>query len=89
MNEKRLTAINLTIVFYFISIYLIDLFRIDFVLIDVFREILTIPFLLALIVFVILSINLWVKRKMLKPVTIFSIFLLAVIAIITIGSFFC
>lgn len=88
MNESRLTVINLAIVFYFILIYVIDFFQFDFVLIGVFREILTIPFLLAQLVFVPLGIIFWVKRKRLKPVTIFSIIFLIVCLIITIGSFF-
>ncbi|OQX73286.1 MAG: hypothetical protein B6D61_12665, partial [Bacteroidetes bacterium 4484_249] len=57
LNEKRLTLINFIIVTYFIAIYVLYLYKIDSVLIGVFREILTIPFFIAQIVFLVLGIK--------------------------------
>lgn len=88
LNEKRLTIINLIIVTYFITIYLFYLYKINFVLIGVFREMLTIPFLIGQIVFLIFGINFLIKKRTQQFLTIFSIVLLAICSIITIGSFF-
>ncbi len=88
LSEKRLTIINSIIVVYFISIYLINLYKIEVVFIGVFRELLTIPFLIAQIVFLIFGIHFLVKQKKPQVLTIFSIILLAICSMITIGSFF-
>ena len=48
---------NFTIVSYFVLIWLINFYKIDIVLIGVFRELLTIPFLIAQIVFLVIGIN--------------------------------
>jgi len=88
LNEKRLTLINFIIVTYFIAIYVLYLYKIDSVLIGVFREILTIPFFIAQIVFLVLGIKFLIMEKNRRYLTIISVLILAICAIITIGSFF-
>jgi hypothetical protein len=87
VNNKNLTIINFSIVAYFVLLYVLDFLKIDFVLIGVFREILTIPFLLAQMLFLVLGIMHVVKHKT-HLLTFISIVLLAINAIYTIGSFF-
>ena len=84
MTNRNLTIINFVIVAYFGLIYLLNLYKIDFVLIGVFREMLTIPFLLAQIVFLILGIIHIIKYKT-HFLTIISIIVLAICTIYTIG----
>jgi hypothetical protein len=87
ITNKNLTIINFVIVFYFILIYLINFYKIDFVLVEVLRELLTIPFLLAQIVFLIIGIIFLINNKK-SFITIISLLALAVCMFITIGSFF-
>jgi len=62
-------------------------FKIDFVLIGVVREIFTIPFLLAQLLFLVLGVIYIIKHKT-YLLTFISIILLAINATYTIGSFF-
>ena len=78
---------NFAIVSYFILIWLINFYKIDFVLIGVFRELLTIPFLIAQIVFLVIGIKFIIKNQI-DTLTIISVLSLAICMIITIGSFF-
>ena len=78
---------NFAIVSYFILIWLINFYKIDFVLIGVFRELLTIPFLIAQIVFLVIGIKFIIKNQR-DTLTIISVLSLAICMIITIGSFF-
>jgi hypothetical protein len=87
VNNKNLTIINFSIVAYFVLLYVLDFLKIDFVLIGVFREILTIPFILAQMLFLVLGVIHIVKHKT-YLLTSISIVLLAINAIYTIGSFF-
>jgi len=87
ITDKNLTIVNLTIVSYFILVWFINFYKIDIVLIGVFIEILTIPFLIAQIVFLALGIRHLIKNK-LRLLTTISVLLLAICAFITIGSFF-
>ena len=87
MTNRNLTIINFVIVSYFIIIWLINFYKLDFVLIGVFREILTIPFLIAQVVFLVIGIRYLIKNKR-SFLTIISVLLLAICTIITIGSFF-
>lgn len=61
--SKTLTIINLFIVAYFTTIYTLYLAKIDFVLVGVFRELLTIPFLLAQIVFLVIGVIYYFRYK--------------------------
>ncbi len=88
LSERRLTVINLVIVFYFVSIFIINRYKIDIIMIDVFREILTLPLLIAQIVFLILGSLFLIKNRKSHFLTKLSIILLAICSIITIGSFF-
>ena len=87
LTHKKLTIINFIIVSYFVLLWFVNIYKIDYTLIGVFRELLTIPFLLAQIVFLILGIKFLTKNKI-NYFTIISLLLLAICTIITIGSFF-
>ncbi len=87
-SPKQLTTFNLIIVGYFIIVYLTDYFKIDFVLIGVIKELATIPFLIAQLIFIFLSLQSILRHKKgrwLLP----SAILLILSSLLTIGSFFC
>lgn len=86
-TDRKLTVINFTIVFYFLIIYALYFFKIDLMIIRFFGELLTIPFLIAQIIFIVIGINHVIKNKI-KLLTIISLLSLVVCAILTIGSFF-
>ncbi len=81
-----MTVVNFAIVSYFILIWLIDFYKIDFILIGVFREMLTIPFLVAQLVFLIIGTKHLLKNRW--KLLIISVLSLAICSIFTIGSFF-
>jgi hypothetical protein len=85
ITNKNLTFINFAIVTFFILIWLINIYKIDFVLVGVFRELLTIPILIAQIFFLVIGIKHLSKSNIL---TIISLVLLAICSSITIGMFF-
>jgi len=87
ITNRNLTIINFVIVTYFGLLYLLNFYKIDFVLIGVFGEMLTIPFLLAQFLFLVLGIIHLIKHKT-HFLTLISIIVLAINAIYTIGSFF-
>ncbi len=87
ITNKNLTIINFLIVTYFILIWLVNFYKIDFVLIGVFREILTLPFLVMQIVFLVIGIKYLFQKKG-NLLTIISIVSLVICTIITVGSFF-
>jgi hypothetical protein len=87
INNSNLIIINFSIVAYFVLLYVLDFFKIDFVLIGVVREIFTIPFLLAQLLFLVLGVIHIIKHKT-YLLTFISIILLAINATYTIGSFF-
>lgn len=87
ITNKNLIIVNFAIVSYFGLLFVLNFYKIDFVLIGVFRELLTIPFLIAQIVFLIIGIKYLVNNKP-GLLTIVSILFLAICTIITIGSFF-
>jgi hypothetical protein len=87
ITNRNLTIINFIIVSYFIVIYLLYYYKIESVLIGVFRELLSIPFLIAQVVFLVIGI----KHLLNTPrhlLTLISVILLATCTVITIGSFF-
>jgi hypothetical protein len=87
LTNRNLIIANFAIVSYFILIWLINFYKIDFVLIGVFREMLTIPFLIAQIVFLVIGIRYLMKNKR-NPLIIISFLTLVICSVITIGSFF-
>lgn len=86
-TNRNLTIVNFAIVAYFIVIWLINFFKIDLAIIGFFRELLTIPFLIAQIFFLVIGINHLAKNKI-NPLTVISVLALAICAFLTIGSFF-
>ena len=88
LTERKLIIINFSIVLYFILIYLIYYLKLDYVLIGVFGEILTIPFFIAQIVFLILGGTFLVENKHTSFITKLSVIVLVICSIVTISSFF-
>jgi hypothetical protein len=88
LSERNLTIINFIIVSYFVLIYIINYFEVDNTIINVFREILTLPFLLGQLLFLIAGIFFLIKTKNARHLTKISLILLAISTLITIGSFF-
>jgi hypothetical protein len=87
ISARNLVIINFGIVAYFILIVFVDFYKINYVFIGFFRELLTIPFLLAQAVFVLIGITLLIKRKS-NFLTIISVTALAICTFFTISSFF-
>ena len=88
ITELRLRAVNYIIVSYFIVLYLLNAYQVQNNFIDALRELFTIPFLLAKVVFLILSVVLIRRHGYRRPGTIISFIALLACAIATIGSFF-
>lgn len=86
LTNRNLAIVNFAIVFYFILLWLINLYKIDHVLIGVFGELLTIPFLIAQIVFLVIGIKYLIKNQR-DFLTIISVLSLAICTVITIGGF--
>lgn len=87
ITNRNLTIINFAIISYFILIFIVNFYKIDFVLIGVFLELLTIPFLFAQLIFLVIGIKYIIKHKN-NFGTMISIVSLAICTFITIGSFF-
>jgi hypothetical protein len=87
ITDRKLIIANFTIVSYFVLIWLINFYKIDIVLIGVFRELLTIPFLIAQIVFLVIGINFLINNQR-NALIIISVISLACCMLITVGSFF-
>ena len=87
ITNKHLTLINFTIVAYFSLLWLLNFYRLDYALIGVFQEILTIPFLIAQLVFLVIGIQYLIKNKITIPFAI-SFLSLVLCVIISIKSFF-
>ena len=85
-NRNSIIA-NFSIVSFFVFIWLINFYKLDFTIIGVFREILTIPFLIAQIVFLVIGIQYLTKNKR-NFILIVSFLSLVICSVITIGSFF-
>ena len=87
INNRNLTIANFGIVSYFMLIWLLYIYNIEFVLIGVIRELFTIPLLIAQVLILVVG----TKHIIQKPsnfLTIISVCLLAICAVLTIGSFF-
>lgn len=87
ITESNLTSINFVIVSYFILLGLSHYLKLEFFFLGFFRELMTIPFLLAQLIFLIIGIIYLVKNKS-KTLTKVSVAALAISTIVTIGSFF-
>ncbi len=86
-TNRNLIIANFTVVSYFILIGLISMYKIDAVLISVFKEIFTIPFLIAQIILLVIGTLFLIKNKK-STLTIVSFLSLVICSIITINSFF-
>lgn len=86
-TNRILIIANFSIVLYFTLIWLINFYKIDFVLIGVFREIFTLPVLIAQIVLLGIGIGYLIKNKR-NLLVIISFLSLVICSVITIGSFF-
>ena len=87
LSHRNLAVINLGVVSYFLLILLINYYKIDAVIIGVFRELFTIPMLLAQLIFLVLGI-LYLTKKNSDVLFKISLALLGICSVITIGSFF-
>ncbi len=88
LTERNLSNINFIIVIYFVLIYIQNFYNMNFVSISVFKEILTIPFLLAQFVFLFFSIKFLIKENKRNIMFITSSIFLAACTGVTISSFF-
>ena len=86
-KHRNLTIANFAIVTYFIILGIVHLFKIDFVLFGVLTEFLTIPLLIAQIVFIVIGINTMLKNKA-NIMMVISVVALVICSIVTIGSLF-
>jgi hypothetical protein len=84
---KTLTTVNFLIVIYFVIVYILYLYKVDVFFIGVLRELLSIPFLIAQIVFLVNGIVNFKKHQR-NVWFIISLVTLAVCTVITIGSFY-
>lgn len=86
ITNRNLTIGNFVIVIYFTILYLLSIYKFDSFLIGFFGELLTIPFLLAQIVFIVIGIGhlKWNNRK--NYFFIISLIALIVCSILTIGG---
>lgn len=87
VSSKGLTAVNLLIVAYFALSYLVNYYQISSKAIQGVSEFLTIPFLIALVIFTAIGLK-YLTQKKRRSSTVISIALLGLCAIATAKSFF-
>ncbi|TDU43039.1 hypothetical protein BXY82_0444 [Gelidibacter sediminis] len=87
ITDRNLTIINFALIFYFIGLYLLYIYQVNSVILGFFVEILTIPLMLAQIVFVIIGIIYLIKHSV-RILTLVSVIALIICSTLTIGSFF-
>ena len=87
ITNRNLIIVNFAIVSFFTLIYLINFFKLDYTLIGVFRQLLTLPFMMAQLVFLVIGIRYLTKNEK-NILLIISFISLVICSIITIGSFF-
>ncbi len=87
LTNRNLIIINFSIVLYFLLLWLIAHYEIHHVLIGVFSELLTMPFLIAQIIFLFLSIKYLINNEI-RILLVGSILLLLICSTLTIGSLF-
>ena len=87
-NEKLILTASAITFLYFTGILLIDLLKLDGVFLGVLRELLTIPFMIALIVLVVLSVISIYKAniKLQSRSTYALLILLATIVLLSLAS---
>ena len=87
-KQSALTGIRFSIVGYFITLYLVYVYKMNFVLIGVFRELLTIPMFLAQPLFLTIGVKLLLDKNQNSLLFKCSVVVLAVCLILTVSSFF-
>ena len=88
LNGFKLLIASLIVSAYFLTLFLVDYFELDHFLIGFFGELLTIPFLLAQIVFLIIGFYLLLTQKHQRGLIILSIVILSLCSILTFGTIF-
>lgn len=87
ISNSNLTIINFVIIAYFTALWLVIYFEFYTVIIGVFNELLTIPFLLGQFVFLYIGLrNFGTYKKSFW--TVLSIVLLAICTVITVSGLF-
>lgn len=81
-------TISVIIATYFLLLYFLNYYKADHFLFGFFIESLTIPFLLAQVVFLIIGIRLLFSKNAQQNLIILSVVILLVSTILTFGSFF-
>lgn len=87
VSSKGLTAVNLLIVAFFVLSYLVNRFEVKNQAIQGVNEFLTIPFLIALVLFTAIGLKYLTQNKRRRS-TVVSIALLGLCAIATVKNFF-
>lgn len=87
-NEKLILSASAITFLYFAGILLIDLLKLDWVFLGVLREMLTIPFLIALVVLGVLSgISIYKAKNKLRSLSTYALLiLLATILLLSLDS---
>ncbi|MHA6279053.1 hypothetical protein ACXYMT_02640 [Salinimicrobium sp. CAU 1759] len=88
LNASKLLIATLIISAYFLTLFLVDHYELDHFLIGFFGELLTIPFLLAQIVFLVLGFYLLLTQKHQRNLIVVSILILSICSLLTFGSIF-
>ncbi len=86
MNIKKLTLINFSIIIFFCLIYLQNQYKINNGFVNFIKELFTIPFLFAQVIFLIISVKHLLKQKM-NIAFLISVIILATSSFITFKSF--
>ena len=87
LKSRNLILINFIIITYFALLWLVNFYQLDFVFIGVFKELLTIPFLVTQLFFLIIGVIHLIKYDN-NHLMIVSLILLAASTAYTVGSFF-
>lgn len=87
LTEKKVSIYSFIIAAYFLLIYFFYENQIDFVLLGIFRELLTIPFLIAQLVFLYIGIRFLIQKKI-YVFTLLGVIVLIISSIFTFSTFF-
>lgn len=88
LNGSRLLIASLIISAYFLALYVVDYYEVEHFLIGFFGELLTIPFLLAQIVFLVIGFYILLIQKNQRNLIILSLVILSLCSILTFGTLF-
>ena len=88
LKDGGLLTISVIIAAYFLALFFLNYYRADHFLVGFFIESLTIPFLLAQVIFLIIGIGLLFSKNSRQKLIVLSVIILSVSTILTFGSFF-